>query len=75
MELIYFPRQGLDGVTYTREDIESRFAEGIADEIKAELDNISTYSKKEKRCLVFLKNQVDFLLTAKPETLVCYQLS
>lgn len=69
MELIYFPRQGLDGVTYTREDIESRFAEGIADEIKAELDNISTYSKKEKRCLDFLKNQVDFLLTAKPETL------
>ena len=69
MELIYFPRIGLDGVTYTREDIESRFAEGITDEIKEKLDKIKPYTKKEKRCLEFLKNQVGFLLTSKPETL------
>lgn len=69
MEMIYFPRQGLDGVIYTREDMESQFSGGIANEIKVELDKITPYSKKEKRCLEFLKNQVEFLLTAKPETL------
>lgn len=69
MEMISFPRQGLDGIVYSREEIEQKYSDGLADEIKARLDIIRTVSRKERRCIRFLKNQVGFLLTAKPETL------
>jgi len=69
MEMISFPRQGLDGVVYTREELEQKFSDGLAGQIKARLQRITTVTKKESRFIQFLCKHVDFLLIAKPESL------
>ena len=67
--LIVFPRMGLDGKLRTQEEVESAYVEGLEKEIKERLDIITPKSELERRCLDFLKRQIEFLLIAKPISL------
>lgn len=67
--MISFPRRGLDGVVYTQGEIEQKFSEGLANQIRTRLQDITTITKKESRFINFLCNHLEFLLTAKPESL------
>ena len=69
MEMIDFPRRGLDGKDYSQKNIEDAFVGNLDNEIRDALGKIDTQSEGEKRVIVFLKEYVDYLLTAKPISL------
>lgn len=69
MELISFPRTGLDGILYSREDIERLYKSNLVKEISAGLDDIQTVSYRENACVALLKRQLEWLLIASPASL------
>lgn len=69
MELISFPRRGLDGRLYSRDDVEKAFVKDLVNEISGRLDVIETETCREKKVIIFIKRHLDYLLLAKPEEL------
>lgn len=55
MELIAFPRTGLDGQPYSQDEIEKAFINGVVEEISDRLDNVITTSCKEEKCIKISK--------------------
>lgn len=69
MELISFPRYGLDGKSYTQEEIEKEYVKGLVAEISNRLVKISTISCREQKCIRLLNNRLEYILLAKPAVL------
>lgn len=70
MELISFPRIGLDGELYSRDDVEKAFVKGLVKEISDRLDQIDVKTCREKKVVTIIKRHLGYLLLAKPEELV-----
>lgn len=66
MDLISFPRIGLDGKTYSKADIEQMFVTGVVGEISSRLGTIKTKSCREKKAVKWLQNHLEYILLADP---------
>lgn len=66
MEMISFPRTGLNGELFSQDCIEKSFIEGLVKDITDRLKDISTVDEKESEVIKYLSSNLEYLLLAKP---------